>query len=466
MAFAQPGNGANVANRLDRLPITSIHRTVLVALAFAYFFELGDISTFAYAAPALVKVWGMTVSTIAAITSVTFLGMFIGATTGGWFADKIGRKRSLIITVVFYSVFSLLNAFAWDSVSLGVFRFLTGVGLSSMTVIANTYISEFFPATSRGKYQGWAMVFGLIGIPATAWIARFVIPLNVWSWRLVFIWGALGLVALIWLMRLFESPRWYEAHGDVARASAIMQEIEAKATAEHGQLAAPVTESRAGASVSVPYLELFRGKYLKRTLILLAAWIFQTLGFYGFQSWVPTLLVKHGFSVVSTLTFTSAIQIGAPIGALLAALIAERIDRKWSITLVSVVIAVCGLLYGATFQPALIIVFGFLVAMFIQTFAPLLYAYSPELYPTEARASGAGLTYGVGRLANVLGPLIVSSLFVSYGYGSVFVYIAACWVLVALAVGIFGPLTGKRSLESINEAEPAMAPQPRLATQE
>jgi putative MFS transporter len=115
-----------------------------------------------------------------------------------------------------------------------------------------------------------------------------------------------------------------------------------------------------------------------------------------------------------------------------------------------VVIAICGLLYGLTFQPALIIVFGFLVALFLQTFAPLLYAYTPELYPTEARASGTGLTYGAGRLANVVGPIIVSALFLSSGYFSVFAYVAACWLVVALAVGIFGPLTSRRSLETVS----------------
>jgi MFS transporter, putative metabolite:H+ symporter len=204
---------------------------------------------------------------------------------------------------------------------------------------------------------------------------------------------------------------------------------------------------------TVPYGELLRGRYLSRTVILLVAWVFQTLGFYGFQSWVPILLALHGFSIASSLAFTSVIQIGAPLGALLAALIAERIDRKWSITIVAVLIAICGLLYGLTFQPVLIIVFGFLVALFLQAFAPLLYAYSPELYPTEARASGTGLTYGVGRLANVAGPIIVGALFVGSGYLSVFVYVAACWLLVALVVGIFGPLTNRRSLEGLSESE-------------
>jgi MFS transporter, putative metabolite:H+ symporter len=453
MDATMPRSNTNVANRLDRLPISGIHRIVLLALAFAYFFELGDISTFSFAAPALIKFAHMTTSTVSFIISATFLGMFLGAVSGGWFADKLGRKPALTYAIVCYTLFSLLNAAAWDPVTLGVTRFLTGIGLSAMTIIANTYISEFFPATSRGKYQSWAMVFGLIGIPATAWFARLVVPLSSWGWRLVFVWGALGAIALVYVARMYESPRWYETHGMEDQADETMKLIEARVSAEKGPLPPPAKPAPQPVIRTVPYGELLRGKYLSRTVILLIAWIFQTLGFYGFQSWVPILLAQHGFSIASSLTFTSVIQIGAPLGALLTALIAERIDRKWGITITAVLIAICGLLYGLTFQPVLIIVFGFLVALLLQAFAPLLYAYSPELYPTEARASGAGLTYGVGRLANVAGPIIVGALFVSSGYLSVFVYVAACWLLVALAVGIFGPLANRRSLEKLSESE-------------
>lgn len=447
---------ANVANRLDRLPITAVHTAVLVALAFAYFFELGDLNTFAYAAPALIKEWHLSVSTIGFITSASFFGMFIGAVGGGWFADKIGRKRSLIWMVAFYSVFSLLNALSWNPASLGMFRFLTGVGLSAMTIIANTYISEFFPAKSRGKYQALAMTFGLIGIPATSWVARFLVPIAPWGWRLVFVWGALGAIFLLLARRMEESPRWYEIHGDTVQADAAMNRIEATVVAQAGALAEPAPSKPEPVVKGVPFGELFNRSYAGRTIILLAIWIFQTLGFYGFVSWVPTLLVKHGFSVVSSLTYSSIIALAAPLGALLAFGVADWIDRKWLLTIAAVAACVFGLLYGLTFQPVMIVIFGFLVVLMIQLFAPLVYAYTPELYPTEARASGTGFTYGVGRLVNIIGPLIVSALYVSSGYGSVFVYIGACWILVAIAAGVFGPRTRHRKLESLSQSSVGM----------
>jgi MFS transporter, putative metabolite:H+ symporter len=133
-------------------------------------------------------------------------------------------------------------------------------------------------------------------------------------------------------------------------------------------------------------------------------------------------------------------------GARLAAIIADHWERKWWITICALVIAACEMIYGMTFQTDAIIVFGFLAEMFVHTFAALLDAYTSECYPTEIRNSGVGLTYGSGRLANGFGPLAVGLLFNHHGYRSVFIYIAACWLLVAIAIGFFGPRTNGRIL--------------------
>ena len=132
-----------VAARLDRLAITSFHRQIMWLLGFVFFSELGGINTFSFAAPAIMKSWQLSVSTIGFIVSATFIGMFLGATTGGWFSDRVGRKRALILTTVWYSGFSLLNAVVWGPAGLFITRLLTGVGLSAMTVVGITYVSEF-----------------------------------------------------------------------------------------------------------------------------------------------------------------------------------------------------------------------------------------------------------------------------------------------------------------------------------
>ncbi|WP_226353667.1 MFS transporter, partial [Pseudonocardia sp. ICBG601] len=141
---------ANVANRLDRLPISRFHKTTILAVSFAYFFEFADINSFATTAPRLIKLWGVTVSQVAYVTSLSFVGMFLGSIAASWMADRWGRKSALVRTTLFFGAFSLVAAFSWDIVSLGVFRILTSAGLSAMTVVAVIYVSEVYPAAKRG----------------------------------------------------------------------------------------------------------------------------------------------------------------------------------------------------------------------------------------------------------------------------------------------------------------------------
>ena len=446
-------SNSSISERMDRLPITRPHRIAIFALAFAYFFEFADLNTFAFAAPGVMQAWHIAVGSVALITSASFGGMFLGAVSAGWLADAIGRKRALIVTVLCYALFSLLNAASWDVASLATFRFLTGVGLSGMTVTANTYVSEFFPANVRGKYMGRIMTVGLVGIPATAWFARTFVPMAPWGWRAVFVWGSLGLFALILIARMKESPRWLLRRNREAQALQIVEELEALAAS------GPAPASAAGVHVRrepidygrrVPLARLFEPAERKRTFILLLVWIFQTLGFYGFVAWVPTLLVKHGFSVVHSLTYASVIAVCNPLGAIAASYLVERFERRWFIAVAGVLIAAFGLGFGLSFHPAAIVVFGALVMLSIQAMAVALYTYTPEMFPTDVRSTGMGLTYGVGRLANVLGPFVVSALFVAHGYGSVFVYIAACWLAVSAVVALFGTSTTGRSLEVLH----------------
>jgi putative MFS transporter len=444
--LVRPGASA-AAVRLDRLPITAFHRRLVLLLGYIFFFELGDLNSFAFAAPAVRQAWHLSIDTIGGITAASFVGMFVGATTAGWISDRFGRKRALIATTVWYSVFSLFNAFAWDVTGLFLTRLLTGVGLSAMTVVAITYISEMFPASRRGTYQAWIMTIGLCGIPVTAYVARFLVPMAPWGWRAVFVWGALGLLFPLFARQLEESPRWYESHGRIAEAEEVLARIERQVERETGQLLPPGAVPFAPPSVQRGgFGALVASGSLKRLALLVAVWICQTLGFYGFNAWVPTLLTEHGFSIVRSLEQSSVMQIGAVPGAWIAACISDRWERKTLIAVTALVIATCGMIYGLSFRTSSIVIFGFLVAMGQQVFAPLLYAYTPECFPTEARNTGAGVSYGVGRLGNAAGPLLVAYLFSHYGYASVFAYIAVCWAIVAILITAFGPRTKGRAL--------------------
>jgi len=443
------------ATRLDRLAVSTFHRRTAALLAYVFFFELGDLNSFAYAAPALRQQWHLSIATIATVTSASFVGMFVGAMTAGTLSDHIGRKRALILTTAWYSSMSLLNACAWSVPSLFAARLLTGVGLSGMTVVAMTYIGEMFPSRVRGAFQARILMFGLIGIPATAYVARFTVPQADWGWRAVFVWGSLALFFPFFARRLEESPRWLEHRGRNDEAEAVLAriELESPRASESSVVESSIVEGGSCQTrqinkdaESVGIKGLIRSGAGGRALLLISVWFCQTLGFYGFNAWVPTLLAEQGFSIVRTLEQSSAISIGAVPGAWIASMIADRWERKYLIALVAVLVGTFGMIYGLSFNTWVIVIFGFLVAMTQQVFAPMLYAYTAECFPTNARNTGAGLSYGIGRLGNAVGPLIVAFLFTTYGYRSVFAYIAVCWALVAILILAFGPRMNARTL--------------------
>ncbi|PSM41913.1 MFS transporter [Streptomyces dioscori] len=432
---------SNALNRLDRLPVSRFHKVTLLAVAFAYFFEFADINSFATTAPKLIKLWGLTVDQVAYVTSLSFVGMFIGAIVAGSIADRWGRKRALIWTTLFFGVSSFAAVFSWDLVSLGVFRVLTSAGLSAMTVVGVVYVNEMYPSAIRGKYQAYAIAIGICGTPVTNLIASAVVPLNDWSWRLVYLWGSLGVLLVFFSGRLKESPRWLESRGEHAAADAVLTEIETAVTAEKGPLPEPAPPVAETPSTKAPLRLLLQKKYLLPTLLLSVLWMTQTIGFFGYSSWAPTLLAKEGFSVEKSVFYVALTTVGAPLGCYLASLVTDRFERKWCLVAFGTVIAICGLLYGLTFNPVLIIVFGFLVNLFERGYTALAYAYSPELFDTRARSLGTSVSYGLGRLSNAAGPLIVAALYTGHGYQSVFYFIAGTWLVGAVTLAAFGART-------------------------
>ncbi|MCT9627009.1 MFS transporter [Pseudarthrobacter equi] len=454
---------SNAANRLDRLPISRMHKITLIAVSFAYFFEFADINSFATTVPKLVKLWGVTINQIAYVTSLSFVGMFFGSLVASWLADRWGRKKALAITTVWFSVFSFAAVFSWDIVSLGVFRVLTSAGLAAMTVVAVIYVNEIFPAAVRGKYQAYAIVIGICGTPATNLLASWVVPLSDWSWRLVYLWGAMGIVFLLFSRHLKESPRWYESKGQFDKADALLSQVEAQVAAEKGALPEPApAPTAAAATTSKPkasYKLLLQKKYLGPTILLTVLWVTQTIGFFGYSSWAPTLLAQEGFSVSDSIFYVALTTVGAPLGSYLASLVTDRFERKWCLVVFGTTIAVCGLFYGLTFNPVLIVVFGFLVNLFERGYTALAYAYSPEVFDTAGRSLGTGVSYGLGRLSNAAGPLIIAGLYTGSGYQSVFFFIAGTWLFGAVVLAIFGPKTRPKPLAH-TVAKDAVAPSP------
>jgi putative MFS transporter len=443
-------NDQTIAVRIDRLPISPMHRRLLWILAIPLFFDVSDIFTFSNAAPVIKRLWGLSIDQIALVTSAGFLGMALGGTLGGIIADRIGRVKAMMLFTAIFSTFSLANGFVTGLPMLVALRFATGLGIASATVAVITYIAELYPAAVRGRWQSWAMVIALSGISVTSWVARLVVPMGENGWRWIFIWGALGLPFLFLARGLNESPRWLMRVGRGQEAEASLQRIEAAVERWNGPLLQLPPQPAKARVPTLGWSALFSPTYIRPTLSLCGIWFFQTIGFYGFMSWVPTLLAEHGFEMVRSLNFLTLINGGALPGALLAVYLSDRVERKFSIAAVALAIATFGLIYGLTFEPIMIVLFGFLAATMMDTFSALCFAYTPEQYPTDVRNSGTGLAYGVGRLANVVNPFVISAILTGAGYVYVFAYIAGAWVITASIALAFGARTTGRSLESIS----------------
>jgi putative MFS transporter len=328
-----------------------------------------------------------------------------------------------------------------------------------MTVVAVIYVNEIFPAAVRGKYQAYAIVIGICGTPVTNLIASQVVPLTDWSWRLVYLWGSMGVFFLLFARYLKESPRWYESKGHYDKADAVLSQIEARVAAEKGPLPepAPPVEAATQTKSKAPLKLLLNKKYLVPTVVLSVLWVTQTIGFFGYSSWAPTLLAQEGMSVEKSIFFVALTTVGAPLGCLLASQVTDRFERKWLMVGFGTVIAISGLFYGLTFNPIMIVGFGFLVNFFERGYTAVAYAYSPEVFDTRTRSLGTSFSYGLGRLSNAVGPLIVAAIYTGSGYQAVFFFIAGTWLFGAIVLALFGASTRKARLAQAPVLSP-MAP--------
>ena len=183
--------------------------------------------------------------------------------------------------------------------------------------------------------------------------------------------------------------------------------------------------------------------------MLVAFNILQTFGYYGFTSWVTTLLYQEHVAFVHSLEYTAVIALANPFGPIVAMLFADRFERKWQIALLSIAIAVAGLAFGAVRAPAAIVCWGIVVALSINWFSSAFHAYQAELYPTRIRARGVGFVYSWGRLSAIGVGYAVAAVARGFGTQGVFAMIAVAMVLVAILVAIFGPKTNRLELETI-----------------
>ena len=283
-----------------------------------------------------------------------------------------------------------------------------------------------------------------------AWLLVPTAPLGLEGWRWVVLIGALAAPIVVFLRRgLPESPRWLAKHGRLADADRILSAIEAKVEAEYGRPLPPPGPEEPVSPAS-RFVDLWAPGVRGRVILMSVFNIFQTVGYYGFNNWVPSLLVKQGITVSSSLGYTTVIALAAPIGPLLGFFLGDRFERKWIIVGAAGVILVSGLIFGQTRESALIIAMGVGLTLAANIMSFSFHAYQQELFPTGIRAGAAGFVYSWSRLSVIFSSFIIAFILEKFGALGVFVFIAAAMGVVMATIGLFGPRTTNLALEKIS----------------
>jgi MFS transporter, putative metabolite:H+ symporter len=461
MTRAATPTAGEISARIDRLPPTRTVWSAILLLSAGMFFELYDLLFTAYIAPTLVKSGVLTPTTsnffgftgVASFIAALFSGLFIGTLVCGFLADRYGRRRVFVVSLLWYTAANVMVALQNDAFGLNLWRFISGLGLGVEIVTIGAYLSEMAPKHLRGKAFACSQAIGFCCVPVVSFLAYALVPaapFGIAGWRWVVLIGVLA-AGVIGFLRfgLPESPRWLARQGRLAEADQVLAKIEAKVAVEYGGplpppgAPDPVSPASSFADLWVPPT---RGRIVMMSVFN----IFQTVGFYGFQNWVPTLLVSQGVEITKSLGYTTVIALAAPVGPLLGLLLGERIERKIVIVGAAGAILVFGLIFGATRQAAIIIAMGLGLQLAANIMSYSFHAYQQELFPTGIRARAAGFVYSWSRLSVIFSSFVIASLLQNFGVPGVFAFIAVAMAVVMAVIGLFGPRVSNVALERIS----------------
>ena len=454
-------SAGEISARIDRLPPTRAVWVAILLLSAGMFFELYDLLFSAYIAPTLVKSGLLAPTTsgffglsgVAGFIAALFTGLFIGTFACGFLSDRYGRRTVFVGSLLWYTVANVIVAFQTDAFGLNVWRLISGIGLGVEMVTIGAYLSKMAPKNLRGKAFACSQAIGFCCVPISSFLAYELVPLapfGVAGWRWVVLIGATA-AALVGVLRfgLPESPRWLARQGRVEEADRILTAIEANVAAEYGKPLPPAGPIEPISPAS-RFVDLWTPGVRGRVILMCVFNIFQTVGFYGFQNWVPTLLVAQGIEITKSLAFTTVIALAAPVGPLIGFFLGDRIERKIVIVSAAGAILVFGLIFGATKAAAAIIAMGVGLTLANNIMSYSYHAYQQELFPTGIRARASGFVYSWSRLSVIFSSFVIAFLLQTFGVPGVFVFIAGAMVVVMATIGFFGPRTSNVALERIS----------------
>jgi MFS transporter, putative metabolite:H+ symporter len=438
----------NAGARLDRLPLSSFHRRVLVLIGIGMFFDGFDVYVAATVLGATLQTGFSSLAQNAQFVSVTFVGMMLGSLVTGFLGDRYGRRFTYQANLIIFGLASVAAAFAPSMLVLIVLRGIMGLGLGAELVVGYAAMTEFVPPQARGKWVGALSVFVVTSLPVSALASTLIVPRL--GWRAMFVLAGLGGLT-VWYLRkaLPESPRWLESVGRSEEAEAILKSIEEEVVRERGalqppRLSKPGPPMRTAAALLNPTL-------FPRMVVGVVTLIVANTLIYGFVTWLPTFFVTEGRSIVRSFVYSFIMSAGAPVGSAIGMLTADSLGRKPAIIGASIMTILAGGIYPFVANPTLLLTVGFLLVVSIYIQVTLLFAiYVPELFPTDVRMRAAGICNTAGRGATMITPFFVVALLRSYGIGGVLGMIIGLLFVQIIVVLLFGVEPKKRCLEEMD----------------
>ena len=447
--------------RVERLPFSGFHRRLLLMGGLGYTFDAMDAAVIAFVLPVLRTAWSLSSVQIGVLASANFIGFFFGALAAGSLGDLIGRRKVMMSALAIYCVASLFSGLVNDwTVFLGL-RIVAGFGSGAESAIIAPYLSEFVARRYRGSFTGALAGFFSFGFVAAALLGYFIVPAFADGWRIVIFITATPVVLLLWWRRaLPESPRWLESQGRLTEAQAIMDAMEAE-NARRGlalpalnaeDVAAPPPSTRRG-SLLKNYTTLLSRKLIRISTMTWLMWLSITFSYYSFFTWIPSLLIQNGMTITKSFGYSLVMYVAQIPGYFSAAWFNERIGRQATIVSYMLLGGLAALGLAFTHSDSQIMAAGVLLSFFMNGTYAGVYAYTPEVFPTQVRATGSGLASAIGRIGGITAPILVGFIYPTLGFAGVFGMTTGVLLLGAAAVTFMGIPTRGRSLEAIAAAE-------------
>jgi MFS family permease len=391
----------------------------LVAGKAGWMLDAFDVMLYVFCLKTIMEEWHLNPAVAGFMVTVTLFASSFGGILFGAMADRFGRKKALMATVLIFSICSGLSGLAQNLVQLAIARTILGLGMGGEWASGALLVSETWPAKHRGKaiglmQSGWALGYILAAIAAATILPRF-------GWRVMFFVGVIPALFTLWIRTKVEEPAvWVNQHN----------------------------KEKAEPKAKGGFLQIFAPDLLRFTLISTLISTFVMFAYWGLFSWMPSFLGSPiakggaGLSIVKAPMWIIPMMVGAYVGYVSFGFIADKFGRRPTFAGYLLISAVLVFIFGNTRNPTALMVMGPFLGFFGSGYFSAFGAFISELFPTRARGAAVGFCYNTGRMLSALAPTVVGFFAMKMGVGAALAFLAVAFVLAAVSIFLLPETVG------------------------